>query len=142
MHGRNAKLAKIHILKKELAMEEDIYRQLIFEIGNVLSSAYLDARGLSRLIDRLEYLKSGQREPGNYRSYPGKPANIRDGDRSAMLKKIEALLADAARPWQYVHAMAQHMFRIERVNWCRPGELHKIIAALEYDKRRRQRRAI
>jgi phage gp16-like protein len=56
-----------------------------------------------------------------------------------MLQKIEAYLAEAKRPWTYVNAMAKRMFKIERVQWCNPGQLHKIIAALEYDARRHGR---
>ena len=61
--------------------------------------------------------------------------------KQAMLKKIEAYLAEAGRPWSYAHAMAKRMSakKVERIQWCTPADLHKIIAALEYDARRHGR---
>lgn len=61
-------------------------------------------------------------------------------DKQALLGKIEAYLAEAGRPWAYVHGMARHMFKIERVEWCNADQLHRMVAALEYDARRHGRR--
>ena len=71
--------------------------------------------------------------------YPGRPGNINDVDKGRLLKKIEALLAEAGRPWKYAHGMARRMFTIERVQWCEPFQLHKIVAALIYDAKRHGR---
>ena len=45
---RNADLAKIHIAKKQLAMEDEAYRDLLFSIGRVRSAADLDFAGRKR----------------------------------------------------------------------------------------------
>ena len=37
--------------------------------------------------------------------------------------------------------MAENMFKLKRVQWCHPGQLHRIISALEYDARRHGRLA-
>ena len=72
--------------------------------------------------------------------FPKKPNMRRAGvDQKALLQKIEAYLAEAGRPWAYVHGMAKHMFKVERVEWCQAAQLHKIVAALEYDARRHGR---
>ena len=71
--------------------------------------------------------------------YPGRPKNMNDMDKGRLLKKIEALLAEAGRPWNYAHGMARRMFTIERVQWCEPFQLHKIVAALMYDAKRHGR---
>lgn len=71
---------------------------------------------------------------------PGKPDIKRQGaDKKAMMEKVEAYLAEAGRPWAYVHGMAKKMFKRDRVEWCDAGQLHRIIAALEYDARRHGR---
>ena len=57
-------------------------------------------------------------------------------DRQAYVDKIEAYLADAKRPWAYADSMAKHMFGVDKLAFCHEGQLHKIVAALEIDKRR------
>jgi len=75
----------------------------------------------------------------NETRYPGRPANMHDPAKGPMLKKIEALLAEANRPWKYVHGISKRMFDVDRVHWCRPDQLHKIVAALMTDARRHSR---
>lgn len=57
--------------------------------------------------------------------------------KKRLIAKIEAILTDAERPWKYADSMANHMFGIRFVEWCNTGQLHKIVAALVIDKRRR-----
>jgi phage gp16-like protein len=33
--------------------------------------------------------------------------------------------------------MAKKMFKIDRVDWCKPDQLHKIVAALSYHQKRK-----
>ena len=84
--------------------------------------------------DRTVTVRSG------HTAYPGRPANMNDAHKGRLLKKIEALLAEANRPWSYAHGMAKRMLGVERVQWCEPYQLHKIVAALMYDARRHGRR--
>jgi len=56
------------------------------------------------------------------------------------MSKIEAFLAEAGRPWSYADGMAKRMFKVERLTFCTPVHLNKIIAALTYDARRHGRR--
>lgn len=72
-------------------------------------------------------------------AYPGRPKNMDDPVKGRLLKKIEALLAEAGRPWTYAHSMARRMFSIECVQWCKAHQLHKIVAALMYDAKRQGR---
>ena len=72
-------------------------------------------------------------------SYPGRPKNMDDMGKGRLLKKIEALLAEASRSWDYAHGMSKRMFSIERVQWCEAFQLHKIVAALMYDAKRHGR---
>lgn len=73
--------------------------------------------------------------------YPNRPDIKRTKiNKQALLEKIEALLADKKRPWNYAHAMAARICGVNRLEWCNAEELHKIVAALEYDARRRGRK--
>ena len=80
--------------------------------------------------------------PLSKEDFPGRPAEswFRDLDKGPMLKKIEAFLAEAKRPWSYVHRMAKQMGKVERIEWCTGIDLHNIIAALIIDAKRHGRR--
>ena len=67
-------------------------------------------------------------------------SHFSDIDKGKMLKKIEALLAEASRPWAYVHGMAKRMAKIERIEWCTTRQMHNIIAALMKDAVRHGRK--
>ncbi|MEX2524474.1 MAG: regulatory protein GemA [Gammaproteobacteria bacterium] len=119
-------------------MDDETYRDMLFTIARVRSAADLDAQGRQ---DVLRHLRAcGFRgKPARPRHHPGAPHNIDSDVRGPMLKKIEAYLAEAKRPWSYVDGMAQHMFHVDRVAMCGPQQLRKIIAALDYDARRHGR---
>jgi phage gp16-like protein len=55
-----------------------------------------------------------------------------------MLSKIEALLADAKRPWNYAEKMCDHMFQVKRVEWLTDEQLTKLMQALAIDAKRRK----
>jgi hypothetical protein len=61
-------------------------------------------------------------------------------DKRALGDKIEALLRDAGYPWKYAAAMAKRMFKIDALEFATPAQLHSVVAALEYDRQRRNRR--
>lgn len=141
---RRRELAKIHILAGELGLDtadrnpESEYRSILWTIGRVRSAGDLDQAGRLALLDHLA--KRGRRtRPAATQDYGRKP--IVTADKQGLVDKLEAQLASAARPWKYAEAMAQRMFRVERLEWCDARQLRGIVAALEYDARRRKARA-
>lgn len=136
---RNKDLAKIHIAKKQLGLDDDAYRAMLQMVAGVASAAHLTADGRQKVLAHLR--KSGFRTRPGKKRFPGRPnmSGFAGTGKEAMLRKIEAYLAEAKRPWSYVHKMAEDMFDRKRVQWCHPGQLHSIIAALEYDARRHGR---
>ena len=134
---RTAELAKIHIAKKELGMDEETYRAMLRSVAGVESAAKLTARGRQKILDHLRHC--GWKGKGGKQPYPGRPRNMDHPDRGKLLGKIEALLAEAKCPWSYADKMAKHMFGIDKIAWCRPPELHRIVAALMYDANRHGR---
>ena len=136
---RNRDLAKIHIAKKQLGLDDDAYKAMLQMVAGVNSAAHLTATGRREVLAHLK--KSGFRSRPGKKHFPGRPNmnGLEGTGKAAMLKKIEAYLAEAKRPWSYVHKMAENMFKLKRVQWCHPGQLHRIISALEYDARRHGR---
>lgn len=131
---RRRELAKIHIAAKQLQMDRQSYEDMLWACARVRSARDLDAAGRARVLD---HLKACGFKGKRGRPHPGRPHNLQSEERGPQLGKIEALLADAGRPWAYVDGMAKRMFAVASVTWCDPEQLQKIIAALVYDQRRR-----
>lgn len=134
---RRSLLAKIHMASKQLGMADDTYRDMLQIVTGKRSAGELNEGDLARVMSHL--LRLGftpkRKKAGSYPGRPNPPAS-----REAMIGKIEALLADAQRPWAYADGMARRMFKVDKVDWCQDDQLHKMIAALEYDKKRRARK--
>lgn len=130
---RNSELAKIHIAKKQLGLDDETYRSMLWTVARVTSSKDLDQSGRRALLEHLRARGFKDQKPA--RKTRGRPRNI---DASAQLGKVEAMLADAGRPWAYADGMAARMFGVDRVAWCNADQLQRIIAALVYDQKRRR----
>jgi hypothetical protein len=156
---RRRELAAIHILAAQLGMDtrdpnpESEYHAMLYAVGGAaarrdgeISAAHLDFAGRRRVLDHLHAL---MRARGLKRPRRSAPAADRDygrkpqvaADRQALVDKIEALLTAAARPWNYVRAMARRMFGVDQLEWATADQLRRLVAALEYDRRRREGRA-
>ena len=131
-----ATLAKIHIAKKELAMDDDAYRALLQNIARVASAKDLTPVQAGRVLD---HMKQCGWKPKNSKK-TGKRPNP-PSDKAALICKIEAQLTEAKRPWAYADGMAKHMFGVDKVDWCELDQLKRIVAALAYDAKRNGRSA-
>lgn len=140
---RRRELAQIHIAKQQLGMDEETYRAMLWAIGRVKSAALLGAEGRSQV---LAHLKSRGFAPK--KSTRKVSAETRSGwewvnnaapDRQPMLRKIAVMLKAKSRDKAYVDAMAKQMFHVERIEFCQPDQLHRIVSALVFDQRRRER---
>ncbi|UXC35140.1 gp16 family protein [Cupriavidus gilardii] len=129
---RNGTLAKIHIAKKQLAMSDDDYRAMLQSVGGVGSAKDLSPVAAKKVLSHLERCGFKPLHQVGRRPRPTR-------DKKALIGKIEALLAEAKRPWPYADAMARRMFGIEKVDWCDVDQLWRITAALQKDAKRHGR---
>jgi phage gp16-like protein len=128
---RKAALAKIHIAKKQLGMDDATYREMLRSVAGVESAGDLDLHGLDTVLAHLR--KVGFKAKGSGR-FPGKPqARQVKLECQALMTKVEALLAEAKRPWSYGHGVARQMFNTERLEWLNAQQLHKVVQALMVD---------
>lgn len=135
---RDAAIGKIHIGKTQLGMDDETYRAMLLTIGGVKSSKDLTNEGLNKVLRHLE--KAGVVFVSK-KKYGRKPNNLPSGsDRNGKLSKIEALLAEAKRPWEYAHAMAKRMYKKDALEFCDHDELSGIIAALVKNAKKDGRR--
>ena len=142
---RRRELAQIHIAKKDLCLDDGTYRLMLQTIGRVDSAADLNAEGRRQV---LAHLKARGFKPQPSASSSRRSASTARSDwdwvnnaapeRQAMLRKIAVMLKDAERNKAYADGIAKNMFKIERVEFCAPDQLWRIVAALEYDRHRRE----
>lgn len=138
----------IHIRAKQVGMDDETYRQMLVEVGGAkpkagkpASSSDLDAAGLGRVLDHLAKLQGTD---------PLRPTAAEIA-ANPQLAKIDALLLDAGRNWNYLLSKSEKGGRSmlqrltapkskDRPRFCTAQDLGKVIAALEIDKKRREAR--
>lgn len=134
MTQRTVNLAKIHIAKSQLGMDDDTYRALLARVAGVRSAKDLGPRQVAAVMAEFQRLgwQPQSKRPGRARPNPA-------ARRQTVLSKVEALLADAGRPWEYADSMAKHMFKVERVEWLTDSQLYRLMQALILDAGRHGR---
>ncbi|MER2558846.1 MAG: regulatory protein GemA [Candidatus Competibacter denitrificans] len=132
---RTRDLKLIHIAKKQMAWDENTYRAILERITGKASAAELNAQQRNAVID--EFVRLGWKIK-SHKSHR-KPGAVPE-DRQRLVWKIGAYLADAGRVWAYADGIARRVCKVDSVRFCTPEQLHKIVAALEYDQKRRQRK--
>lgn len=129
---RSRELAAIHAAARELGMDDDSYRAMLWTVARVRSAADLDDAGRRAVLDHLR--ERGWRPRRRHRPRPAE-------DRAPLLRRVYALLDD--RPVSYAEAILRHMYGDSapaRLEWCTPQQLRAIVAALYYDAKRHGRR--
>lgn len=128
---RNRELARIHCLAKELGLARDEYEDVLFTQARVRSAGDLDYAGRRKVI---EHLAARAAAHGEW-AFIARAAK----DRQAMLSKIRNQVGGRGK--RYADGMARHMFGVDRIEFCVPDQLRRVVAALEYDRGRRAARA-
>lgn len=134
MSIKKAQLAKVHIAKQQLGMDDDSYRALLTRVAGVKSAKDLNPRQMGAVLAELERLGF---KPKSTRQGRAKP--VTTNNKQKYVNKIEALLAEAKRPWSYADAMAKHMFKVERVEWLDASQTQRLMQALIIDAQRNGR---
>lgn len=134
--SRRADLARIHMAKKELGLDDEAYRELLKGLTGKVSAGDLDHRQRFQVLKAMANL--GAKPAAKSSPYPGRPMMV-PAESEALIRKIEAQLTEARRPWAYAHATAKRMFGKDQVQFCAPDQLRRIIAAFTYDALRHGR---
>jgi len=135
--NRKGVLAQIHIARKELALDEDTYRQMIATVtGGKRSCSDCNVAELHKIVQHMKERGFKAKPRKRVGQYPGKPHNL---DAQPMLQKIEALLAELKAPWSYADAIAKRQYGRERVAWLQSvEEFTGVIAALDVELEKRR----
>lgn len=128
---RQRDLARIHSAKKQLGLDDETYRELLHGLTGKYSAGDMTRRERWTILQEMRRL--GATAPP--KKHPGKLTDPAP-EKARLLSKIGSQLAIADRPWAYANAMSKRMFKVDLVQWCNPDQLRRIVAALEYDRRR------
>ena len=123
----------IHIAKKDLTMDDDTYRALLLRVTGKSSSKELDDSERDALLKEFKRLGFKVKPKNGFGQRP-----TVSPDRTPRLRKIEALLAEAKRPWSYLDPLIKNLKR-SHIRFCDENDLSKIIAALMADAKRHGR---
>lgn len=142
-------IRKLQTLKHQVAFlckDRATWEQFLSSCAGrpVTSSTELSMAEGGKVIDALRQF-AGEAHPGavGQRSHGATPprSGFEGGDdKSQQLKKIEHLLD--GRGWAYADALAKRICKVDSLRFVRGGDLRKIIAALQYDARRKRARVL
>jgi phage gp16-like protein len=135
---RARQIGAIHALAKKLRLDDDrdAYEALLLRMGGVRSAADLDRRGRARVLDEMRrLLNEGQRHMHDAVPLTDAPQNVRE-EIAGMVAKVGAILAETKKSWNYAHGTARRMFHVQRVEWLRADQLHRLVAALQISANR------
>ncbi len=125
---RRALIAKIHVAKKQLAMDEDDYRQILLDLTQHQSLTQCTEAELERVIGALK-AKGFKPLP----SRNGKPTAQHPSARKARALWISLYQLGVVRNGseEALEAFARRQLKCERLVWARQSDSFKLIEALK-----------
>lgn len=139
--NRKAMLAKVHIGKKRLGLDDETYRALLSDTYGVNTAAKLSVKQLDDLLMRFQAMGAELNQGVNPRGLKTRT------ERGSYLRKIEALLAEKGSEegrhisWDYAAGILERQTKgtVKSLDAASIAQLRKVIAALSYDARRKGR---
>ncbi|WP_447886335.1 gp16 family protein [Serratia fonticola] len=117
-----------------LGLDDETYRQMLSSLTGGKTSC--TACSLEELQRIREYLHK-QGFPRSSARHGRRPKVALT--KKTILAKIEALLAEAKRPWAYAEGLAAHMFKQHVLEWLTEEQLASVMKALIIDAKRHGR---
>lgn len=115
---RKLLLAKIHIAKKDLGLDDDIYREILFSRYKVMSAGRLR---IANLEDMTGYLKSLGWKPQRDEKPQVEALRVRITEEASKIENGEKRLA----------GLVKKVAGVDRLQWCRDvGKLKRILKIL------------
>ncbi|ULJ61042.1 gp16 family protein [Wielerella bovis] len=123
---RQKMLAKIHIAKNQLDLDDDVYRDLLEHTTGLRSCSKMNKTQLENVL--LVLKRKGFRDDfvGGLGRMP-----LHLVEHRPMMNKIAVLLKQTGKTWAYANGMAQKMFQKERLNLLNSDEMHRLLKALQ-----------
>ncbi|MBI9093160.1 MAG: DUF1018 domain-containing protein [Desulfobacterium sp.] len=132
-----AKIALIHVAKKQVGMTEAEYRDLLASV-NVESSKALNTKTFADVMEQFKKLGFKTKSKRRYRRVDNLPRG-----KQALMKKLEAMLLDMDLPWAYADSITMKRFKnadgspIEKAQWLDDGDLYKLVQMIVIHQKRK-----
>lgn len=125
-------IAKIHIGKSQLGLDDETYRQLLVSTTGKTSCTEMTESELQQVLNVMvqKGFKSSSHFWGN-RPSPSEGKKI-------YLAKITALLIKHNLPKEYADGIAKRSFKVDFIHWLHPWQLKKVVQMLSvYDRNKK-----
>lgn len=136
MNTKKILMAKIHIAKKDLGLDDDTYRDVLWRVTGKRSCKDMT---IAQLQDVVKDMEASGFKPKSAPKHGKKPSVV--SKREPLMGKIHAMLTDMGLHWNYAHGMADSMFKIKRLQWLNDSQLYKLTQALSVHQQREARKA-
>ena len=134
---RQKMISKIHIAKKQLDLDDDVYRDLLAQATGKRSCKDMMDNELAAVLNLLQ--QKGFGTEAGAKAYQRTPLHF--AEQRAMMRKMGALLTQMGKSWAYAHGIARKMFNVDTVQRCDGEQMRKVLAALNYQARRTGQKA-
>lgn len=129
---RERELAMIHLAKKDLGLDDETYREMLWTVARVRSAKDLDITGRRHV---LEHLKSrGWKHRPPRRAQPG-AARMADDPQSRMIRGLWIELAAVGlvrdRSERALAAFVARQTGVDRLEWLNVYQASQVIEALK-----------
>lgn len=132
---RSEELAKIHIGKKDLDLSDQVYRDIVWEVGRVESARDLDGRGRQAVLDRFRELGWKPRHSGRgpVKRPASRPLATDPQSRKIRALWIELSQAGAVRDSSEagLGAFIKRLTGRDALQWLGPGQKSRVIESLK-----------
>ena len=130
-------MAKIHIAKKDLGFDDDVYRDVLWRVTGKRSCKDMTIAELESVVKDMQ--NSGFK-PKATPKHGKKPDVI--AKREPLMGKIHAILADMGLHWNYAHGVGEQMFKIKRLQFLNDSQLYKVTQAMSTHQKREADKAM
>lgn len=137
-NSRRAMLAKIHLAKKDLRLDDDTYRDILERITGRRSSAECTAGELDDLVRHFKLqgfkpkvVAGGKAEAVAPRARPRQADHPSAKKARALWLSLAELGVVRERSEAALEAMARRQLGVEKLQWADQGQVFKLIEALK-----------
>lgn len=131
---RQKMLAKIHLAKKELDLDDEVYRDLLENATGLRSCSKMTMAQLETVLNTLK--RKGFQD--NWGGVGKMPLHL--AEHRPMMNKIALLLKQTGKTWAYAGGMAKKMFEKDKLSLLNGEELHKLLSALQIYANRHEKK--
>ncbi len=122
---RRTMIAKLHLAKKELALDDEDYRVVLHRVTGQRSAADLSAAQLDAALKEMKRL-GWQAKPAS-----GRASNPAANKARAMLISLGLMGVIRNSSEQALNAFARRQIGVDRLSWADQSQVYKLIEALK-----------